>query len=700
MICLLCWYVPPVAALTSGQTREEKPKPPAPQERPAVRVLTNAEMGRLMGAGQYRIKGFSGSHPWWPTYRAGVTVGTGNVSAGGTDLAIPAGRGLGVSVQRTYNSHDDTVGPFGIGWSHSFDVFIKEDAAGQEEHKKKDGTRAFVLRNADGLYTPPEWSRDTYTSTYQAVDNGDGTLRSEAIEDTIVTKEGMRYSFQKKGTVSSTPLRRLTTIKDRNDNQITLTYGTAVTYANGDTDTLLSSVEDSVGRQITFTWTNFGSQQNPIYRVTSISDGTRTVSYQYNTDFNLWKVTQTVGGVNRIWMYTYTTQNGETGLLASVADPVGNTITYSYQFFTALNCIWVYRVMEPSGFGTEYGPTYPGYPIVYVHLNSLGLSGSNPFGDSSHSLPSMKITGLWTHAMSTGPNRDWTWDSQMNLTRYTKTLVLSPNEHYSRFTDMTYDSKGNLLTVTDPLDKVTTYTYYGADKYYQRETATDALGRVTRYDYGRNSDAAGQRGSLLWVRDARYSQTGRQMSFTYNGYGQKTQMTDFNNGVTDYTYGDSWGNLTQVRQDPTGLNRTTTMQYDALGRVTQSTDPRNQTTTLSYNEANQPTSVAYPGETVSYGYNADGSAASVTDNRGTTGFTYQYGRVTDATDPVTGTIHYTYDPIGNRTSVQAPNGETTTYTWDYNDWYGEYPNLWLGLAKVTDHWGKETTYTFFNTGQL
>jgi len=58
---------------------------------------------------------------------------------------------------------------------------------------------------------------------------------------------------------------------------------------------------------------------------------------------------------------------------------------------------------------------------------------------------------------------------------------------------------------------------------------TDALNRVTSYDYGLNTAAAGQRGSLLWVQDARYSPTGRQLSFQYNSFGQRTRMTDLNN---------------------------------------------------------------------------------------------------------------------------------------------------------------------------
>jgi YD repeat-containing protein len=53
------------------------------------------------------------------------------------------------------------------------------------------------------------------------------------------------------------------------------------------------------------------------------------------------------------------------------------------------------------------------------------------------------------------------------------------------------------------------------------------------------------------VRDAGYSDPGipsqgKQFDYTYNQYGQKATETNLNGVVTEYTYGDTWGNLTQV----------------------------------------------------------------------------------------------------------------------------------------------------------
>lgn len=133
-----------------------------------------------------------------------------------------------------------------------------------------------------------------------------------------------------------------------------------------------------------------------------------------------------------------------------------------------------------------------------------------------------------------------------------------------------------------------------------------------------------------------------------------------------FTYGDSWGNLTQVVQDPGmgGLNRTTTMTYDAAGRVTSSTDPKSQSATFTFNGVGQPTEAAFPDETIEYTYGANGRTETVTDDRGTTEITYETGndRVASVEDPVTGTVGYTYRLTGERATMTLPNnGGTWTY---------------------------------------
>ncbi len=212
---------------------------------------------------------------------------------------------------------------------------------------------------------------------------------------------------------------------------------------------------------------------------------------------------------------------------------------------------------------------------------------------------------------------------------------------------------------------------------------------MTTFDYGsRYLEGAdiGKRGNLLWCRDARHQPSGTVFTYEYNQYGQKIAETNLNGVRTEYKYGDGittdpWngmdtdGNLVKVVQDPgTGhLNRTTWMQYDEAGRVTLRQDPRGNTSQVVYNSAGQPTAAIFPDEIVSYSYGNNGRLESVMDNRGTTDLEYedeQYSqpgvgdRLASVSDPITGTISYTYIRRGSIASKIFPNGRVWRYKYD------------------------------------
>ncbi len=269
-----------------------------------------------------------------------------------------------------------------------------------------------------------------------------------------------------------------------------------------------------------------------------------------------------------------------------------------------------------------------------------------------------------------------------------------------------------------------TTTWYNASQYFQKSGVSDMNGHTTAMGVGTSTDAnVGNRGQVLWVQDAGYNDSSspsyhKQFIYTYNQYGQKLTDTNLNGVVTQYTCGDQWGNLTQVVQDPgTGhLNRTTTMSYDAAGRVLQSTDPAGQTSTFTYNTLGQPLTVATPAkgatpaETITYVYDANGRTHSVQDNRGTTVMAYEPGcdRVHSVTDPVTGTTGYTYLSSGERTSMTLPGGGTWTYSY-LTTWSGanegrlpsDDPNsAGTALGSITDAQGRKTEYAFDGSGRL
>ena len=83
-----------------------------------------------------------------------VNTATGNYYYQHTDLTLP-GRGLGLAFTRTYNAQDATDGPFGRGWTHSYQVRLTENDDGAVVIRHGDGHESFYDPNGDGSYQLP-----------------------------------------------------------------------------------------------------------------------------------------------------------------------------------------------------------------------------------------------------------------------------------------------------------------------------------------------------------------------------------------------------------------------------------------------------------------------------------------------------------------------------------------------------------------
>jgi hypothetical protein len=183
IVCLLLWpSTPAFAAVQAGRMRQERRKllrtqtPDAEmreeiaateraKKQPDVRELSEEEMASLWGSGQYRNPYFNGVLPWQRSLRD-VNLCNGNLFKSFTDIQVSPARGAGLVWQRTYNSNDDRVGPFGIGWTHAYDLRIEE--AGNNNVPRTDffGGKHTYHRDADGLYSPPPYLFDELSSEY------------------------------------------------------------------------------------------------------------------------------------------------------------------------------------------------------------------------------------------------------------------------------------------------------------------------------------------------------------------------------------------------------------------------------------------------------------------------------------------------------------------------------------------------------
>ena len=296
-----------------------------------------------------------------------------------------------------------------------------------------------------------------------------------------------------------------------------------------------------------------------------------------------------------------------------------------------------------------------------------------------------------------------------------------------------YDAVGNLISSTNALDHTTTYEY---DALNRRVKTTDPLGHSTQVAYdvlGNVTDETDASGVITHTEyDAlnrpevvtqNYrpgfqpdAQTNVRVEYTYNAVGNRTQVKDANGHVTQFEY-DALNRVTK-KIDP--LGNIWQYTYDLAGRMTVQVDGNSKTTGYTYNAAGRLTGIDYPSPEadVSMVYNAAGQQTSMTDGQGTTVWTYDtLGQMTSVTHPDGGKVEYTYDAFGRRqkvtTHVDATDatGKTVTYAYDNDgrlstltDWDShatQYSYDALGRVQAVERPnGIRTSYTYDNAGRL
>lgn len=253
-----------------------------------------------------------------------------------------------------------------------------------------------------------------------------------------------------------------------------------------------------------------------------------------------------------------------------------------------------------------------------------------------------------------------------------------------------YDSRGNLQTVTDANSHATTLTY---DDRQRLAKLTNALGEETHYRYtdkrltevesgSTPNDGEGQvtqhtytaQGQLQSVRHK--NDNGgwvASASYTYLSDGNRQTAVTYRDGnayTTTYSY-DGLARLISVT-DP--MNNITRYTYDALGNRTSIIDAKSRVTTYTYDALNRLVQVEQKGVTPSavttFSYDAAGNLLSVRDPEGRI-TTYEYdalSRRTAVVQPLGQRASYQYDDLGRLTATINARGQKVAYT--YANWGG------------------------------
>jgi len=316
---------------------------------------------------------------------------------------------------------------------------------------------------------------------------------------------------------------------------------------------------------------------------------------------------------------------------------------------------------------------------------------------STSRLPNVKVQYINGNQVE---KHTYTYDNNGNPLTDTKRLYTSTTDYTTTYT---YDTKGRVTSVTDPLGLTTHYTY---NTKGQRATMVDFRGNTTTYTY----DAFGRETTVTHpasiVNTTTYSwstlgtnglyaitqtETGKPTTRTiYDALNREVRSSDMRfDGIyrnVDKQY-DTYGNLWKVSLPFKGGNTPSywnTYTYDthnrllslaeASGRTTThsysgnsvTTVEDNITTTKTYDATGNIVSVTDPAGTVTYNLAADGQPISiVAPGNVTTSFTYDnYRRRTSLVDPSAGTTTYQYDAAGNISKEINANGDSIQYTYD------------------------------------
>lgn len=225
--------------------------------------------------------------------------------------------------------------------------------------------------------------------------------------------------------------------------------------------------------------------------------------------------------------------------------------------------------------------------------------------------------------------------------------------------DMTYDEKGNLLTVVEnAIAATTTLTY--TSEFNLVDTVTDAKNHVADIDYDINgnpvtvTDDAGTAFKLEYT-DANCPGLVTKI-ISAQGLPEETQTR------LEYYAGDC-----NLRKFIDPLNRETALTYDTHKNIQTITDGELKVTTLTHDHMNRLRQARDADmKDTFYDYDDAGNLTAVTDaNAHTTLFSYdEMNRVETTTDPLLKVETYTYDANGNLDTIIDRKNQIIDFNYD------------------------------------
>ncbi|HWS90118.1 MAG TPA: Ig-like domain-containing protein [Pyrinomonadaceae bacterium] len=660
-----------------------------------------------------------------------VDLGTGSLGLTYTDFSIP-GRGMGLSVTRSYNSGAANIfSPFGYGWHFNFQITISYNPAARE----------YTILGGDG--SGQRFKEDNKNSQGEMlaekpyhgtlVKNQDGSLD-------FYTTQRIKYHFpgalwrDRFSFYSQAYLGTVEYIEDPNENRLTFYY---------DDDGRMYKAVDSSGREMLLKYeeaeTPFTGLLAPTSNINSVracargddfsilrkglvkaavgrawrvkevkAPGDLLVQYEYDARGNLVKVTRKgTDGISRpaadyVWQYLYDPDEQDTAaldtrhLMKEAVDPNNNSTLYDYDLGQV--GAPAKAVRRPEGVAHEFAYSFENGQVSEVAVTD---GRSNP---TAYKLRDGYVTQI------VAP-RGATTSVQFNE----EGLKIRETDPEGMVTDYGYDGRGNLVSRRMSGGSAVVATSAVYDQTFGKPLSeTDANGRTTRYTL----DGAGNVTSIALP-------TGKSISMTYAGNGDLLSTTD-ERGLTTQNAYDEYGNARSATKAlGPGVTATTTSEYDVRSRLRSTADSVRAHTSKTYDALDRvveevvkdPTGIR-EGTTTTYVYRAGGEVTRANVAGGSQSYSADYtvdalGRTTTIRESFglagSYTIVRAYDGNSNLLSETDRRGVTTSYEYDALNFktkttvsgpFGppvvtsEVPNLVGSVVTFTDMYAQQTTFEY------
>ncbi|MFE0758996.1 DUF6531 domain-containing protein [Inquilinus sp. NPDC058860] len=686
----------------------------------------------------------------WSTYQLGVERPTtqdpidllnGSFQYSKDDLKAGSGDfPFSLAIKRDYDSsRADQKTDLGYGWRHNFMMTAAVDSDSYEgfgDHnplsavptevalfviKDLSSQSQIALQNVTVSSLVASWLMDQLVDNAVTLTVQDGTTKftkiptasggaayvpppGSASSIVVNTDKSIMMTDKSKNVYSFDTDGKLASWKDPNGNAVSLTYsGTGAAK-------VLHSVSNGMGRTLTFTYTSG--------RLTNVGDGTTSVTYAYDSAGNLANLTDQR---NHTTKYLYDTASRLTqifypsfpstafvtnaydalGKVQKQTDALGNV---SYLLFAngerseEINPAGGSRILYYDRNGNHLEDTNPLGEHTFFAYDGIGrpIKTTYPLGDSvvqtydAASNVLTRTTNPFPGAVDVTTGQPpapivekWTYDSTFNK-------VLTHADGRGAVTTNAYDTKGNLIKVTQPVvakpgatsaAPVTTYTYNARGQVLGQR---DPEGTLTTHAYDATTFDL-----LSTTVDADSGHLNLTTSYTYNARGDKATETNPRGLTTTYTY-DAGRNLLDVRPPaPFTNSNVTDYGYDADNR---------QTTVSRYVPATSTQAARWLATTTTY--NAAGKVSTVTNPDGTKKTTTydSLGRVATETSSSGRQVVHKYDAVSNPTQlIDTVSGTLDpSITVNFGAVTRETRTYYAGglLASLADSNGNALTYKY------